>query len=129
MDFFSEEIPKHKKKKDGKSKSHRRSSHKHEYKTIIVPGFLMGYTWCDRCEICGRIKKRTYSKATEGMRKPKSGQYISSADCYTADELHKLYPDIDIYRFHRENDKDFSYDISKLEKIIFPEEGDEQLNG
>lgn len=125
MDFLNEEIPKYKKKKNGKSKSNRRSSHKHEYELIIMPNFLMGYGWCDRCKICGRLREMTYSKSLEGMRRPKSGKYISSADYYTAKELHKMYPNVNIYRFKKDNDRSYSYDPTKLEKIIFTEEGDE----
>ena len=128
MQDFYDEVPKHKKKKDGKSKSNRRSSHKHEYEDILLSGWLFGFSWTERCKICGRLKSKSYSAAKEGLMKPRTHKYISNADYYTAEELHEKFPDIDIYVRKRNEDGSLSFEDHDIEKIEFTNpEGVENL--
>lgn len=86
----------YKKKKDQKSKSIKRSDHKHQYEKIIMRS-IVGWQWIERCTQCGRLKynKRFIDKEfikPEYQSKP----YISDKSYWTYAEMVKLFPDIEI---------------------------------
>lgn len=95
IDFCDKDTP-HKKKKDQKSKSNKRSNHKHQYEKVIVKGFI-SWQWAEQCTICGRIKYNCRILDKEFI-KPEFRQsaYISQRICYSQEELTQLYPNIKI---------------------------------
>lgn len=118
---YDDEAPKYKKKKDNKSKSNRRSSHKHEYKDILLEGFLFGFCWTEKCTICGRLKSKPYAASTEGLMRPRTHSYIGREDYYSAEELHEKYPDIEIYTRKVNPDGTHSFADEDIIKIKFPD--------
>lgn len=97
MNAWDNETPKHRKKKDQKSKSSHRSDHKHDYERIIVESLFSHYIWKDRCRICGRTKSLSYDKSIEGLRKPRNTPYISSENQYKLEEIREMYPNARIF--------------------------------
>lgn len=95
IDFCDKDTP-HKKKKDQKSKSNKRSNHKHQYEKIIIKGFI-GWQWAERCTICHRIKCNYHTSDREFI-KPDCRQlpYVSRQTYYSYEEMLELYPDIEI---------------------------------
>lgn len=96
IDFCDDNTPKYQKKKNQKSKSSKRSNHKHQYEKLIVKG-IIGWTWAKQCSICGRISCRL-ALSTREFQKPEYRQlpYISQQSYYTYEELQKLYPNVKI---------------------------------
>lgn len=101
-----DEIGKYRKRKNQKSKSEKRSDHKHEYeKSIemsvnICDGAIDGFYWSTHCRICGRLGK-TDCINDDDFRKPewKGKSRWWSRDMYISfDEVVEKYPDIPIYR-------------------------------
>lgn len=90
------EIPKYKKKKNQKSKSSKRSDHKHQYKKIIIRSFI-GWQWAKKCEICGRIQF-DFTLADKEFRRPETLKlpYVSKQHYYTYEEILERYPDIEV---------------------------------
>lgn len=96
IDFCDGDAMRHKKKKDQKSKSSKRSDHKHQYEKIIIRGFI-GWQWAERCTICGRIKTK-FCVSDREFIKPEYRQlpYVSWQTYYSQEELEELYPDVEI---------------------------------
>lgn len=94
--MVDEEFLRYKKKKSQKSKSSKRSDHKHQYEDIIVKS-LVGWQWAERCIICNRVKYKIAISDREFVR-PECRQlpYVSQQTYYTYEELLKLYPNVDI---------------------------------
>lgn len=90
-----EDIPKYKKKKNNSSKSSKRSNHKHQYKTIIMRGF-MGWIWASECAICGRIKTDHFTDADFIRPEYRDTIGLCSKYFYTYEELKRIYPNIKI---------------------------------
>lgn len=113
------EVPKYKKKKENSSKANKRSDHKHEYTDIIQEGWLFGFQWAQRCDICGRIKTKSYGMMHEGLKRDNyEGKYISKNTYLSLEEIHEKYPDVKIYRRKRKDDGMVDWDAD-LEEIVF----------
>lgn len=105
-----DEVAKYRKKKSQKSKSSKRSDHKHQYeKTITMNTGLHGnmppdFYWSTHCAICGR--RGEFSIDNDDFRKP---EYIgrklfwASDMCLSQEEVFAKYPDIPVYK-NVEND-------------------------
>lgn len=95
MDYF-ESGPRYRKKHSQKSKSAKRSNHKHDYEKVIIKT-LIGWRWGGRCRICGRINSGNGFSSKEFVR-PESRykSAISRSDFYSAAELQRIYPDVGI---------------------------------
>lgn len=94
--FCEEDTTPYKKKKDQKSKSNKRSNHKHQYKKIIIKSFI-GWQWAEKCEICGRIKYK-FTLSDKEFRRPETlgAPYLNRQCYYTYEELLKLFPNYEI---------------------------------
>ena len=90
------DIHKYKKKKNNSSKSNKRSDHKHKYETVIMKG-LIGWIWCKRCVICGRIGD--YRGIDKCFLRPeyRDEHYICEKFYYSCEELQEIYPNIKIF--------------------------------
>lgn len=95
---MNDDIMRHKKKKDQKSKSNKCSNHKHQYEKIIVKT-IAGWNWAMQCVICGRIKEK-FSLACKDFIRPECRHlpYIGDSVCYSYAELIKLYPNVKIIK-------------------------------
>lgn len=95
IDFCDDNTP-YRKKKDQKSKSSKRSDHKHQYEKIIIKS-LIGWQWAQRCTICHRIKTK-YCISDREFIKPECRQlpYVSRQTYYSYEEMVELYPDVEI---------------------------------
>ena len=96
---YIQEIPKHKKKSENKSKSNKRSNHKHDYERVILQQWGDNYSWGKRCKICGRVIDEW--KRTEDLIKSK--YYISEFKStieifYSPSELKKKFPNLPILK-------------------------------
>lgn len=95
MDTY-DDIPKYRKKKNNDSKSSKRSDHKHQYKRIILKGFI-GWIWGEKCEICGRVKAKPVIACREFIRPEcQNPHLLSERIYYTYEELVNLYPDVEV---------------------------------
>lgn len=91
-----QEIAPYRKKKDQKSKSEKRSNHKHIYEKIIMQSIL-GWQWAERCIQCGRKKYRFKLNCNDFVKPEyRDYPYLSQSFFYTFEELKEKYPDIDI---------------------------------
>lgn len=96
--MYEEEIVKYKKKKSQKSKSSRKSDHKHTYEKVIAKTCL-GWAWRDRCSICGKTDNiYGFGFDREFMKKEHRNSYaINKKYFLTLDEMIDLYPGVKIY--------------------------------
>lgn len=90
---------KYRKKKSQKSRSSRRSDHKHDYQKVIIQSFC-GWTWGKRCSICGRIDNTYRPSSNKEFLKSEYKEYPSVSTNYfmTVQELQKKYVGIPIYK-------------------------------
>ena len=119
MADYINEIPKYKKRKDNSSKSNKRSSHKHEYETILLDYGFLGFSWVYRCKICGRLKFLNYSAANKGLRKTSDNKTIGKNTYFSLEELHEKYPDTRIFRRPHDENNRIIFDDKKIEEIKF----------
>lgn len=96
IDFCDNDAMRHKKKKDQKSKSNKRSTHKHQYEKVIIESFF-GWCWGLQCTQCGRLKYNALTHTDEFTRPEYIGGHWISKQCfYTYEELKEKYPNTKI---------------------------------
>lgn len=97
--FNDSDEMKYRKKKSQKSRSSRRSDHKHDYKKVIIQGYV-GWTWGKRCSICGRMDNTYRPFSNKEFLKPeyKDCSAVSTKYFMTVKELRDKYVGIPIYR-------------------------------
>ena len=90
------DVPSYRKKKpSGKSKSEKRSDHKHEYETCIVK--YVFFNWGQRCKVCGRIKT-DWQRSDRELIKPEFQHVRSfSLDYYLpVKEMRSKFPGVKV---------------------------------
>lgn len=94
--MIDNDIPTYRKKKSQKSKSSKRSNHKHQYNKVIIRS-IIGWQWAEECTLCGRLKYNL-KLSTKEFQKPeyKDFPYISQKSYYSFEEMLELYPEVKI---------------------------------
>lgn len=99
-----DEVPKYRKKKPQKSRSKRRSDHKHLYEKAIhvsINPFCDGmksFHWAEHCSICGRLGD--FQINDDDFRKPeyRGRRLFFSYDMYLPGcEIYAKFPDAPVY--------------------------------
>lgn len=123
---YSNDIPKHKKKKNNSSRSDKRSNHKHIYEKVITENFLGFFAWAERCSVCGKFKNQ-FSFDYEGLIEPSEDRALMPRNAYTAQELRQKFPNTRIYKFKSTPLQSFDMEEILPCKNISKEESDESI--